>query len=295
MINKNGSGDLQIINVSNIKNKYLDIPYADASDEQKLDLYLPETGKGPFPLIIHIHGGAFRMGDKRDEQVLPWLGALKMGYAVASINYRLSWEAIFPAAVYDCKAAIRFLKAKSKDFNIQKEKIAVVGGSAGGNLSEMIAVSANIDDLSDLSMGNAGESCEVQAMVAWFGPTDFLQMDEQLALDGLGPLDHNDSNSPESEYMGGKITELDSSWVQKANPMSYIHPGIPPMFIQHGDKDHLVPWRQSKLLVDKIEKELGPGRVKFEILHGADHADKMFVTDENMKKVFDFLDLYLKE
>ena len=158
----------------------------------------------------------------------------------------------------------------------------------------MIAVSANVDALSDLSMGNAGESCEVQAMVAWFGPTDFLKMDEQLALDGLGPLDHNDADSPESEYMGGKITDLDPNWVQQANPMTYVHDGIPPMFIQHGDRDHLVPWCQSKLLVDKIEKEIGPERVKFEILKGADHADEMFNTDENMNKAFDFLDLHLK-
>ena len=126
------SGNLQAADVSHIENKYLDVRYADASDEQKLDLYLPENSNGPFPLIIHIHGGAFKMCDKRDIQVMPWLGALELGYAVASINYRLSWEAIFPAAVYDCKAAIRYLRANCEKYNIMKNKIAVVGGSAGG-------------------------------------------------------------------------------------------------------------------------------------------------------------------
>lgn len=196
---------------------------------------------------------------------------------------------IFPAAVIDCKAAIRFLRGNAETYELDRTRFAVVGGSAGANLAEMVAVTDEATELSDLTLGYAEESCAIQACVPWFGPTDFLRMDEQLAEAGLGPGDHNDAASPESRYMGGQITELDPEWVQKANPMTYIHPGIPPIYLQHGERDHVVPMMQSAIFAQEIERRLGPGRVRFEILEGADRADSAFTTRENMRKVYAFL------
>lgn len=279
--------------LSHIRRKWLDVPYADQSPAQQMDLFLPDEGEGPFPLIVHIHGGAFRAGDKRDFQVSPWLEGLKRGFAVASINYRMSGEAIFPAAVIDCKAAIRFLRGNARQYTLDPSRVAVVGGSAGGNLAEMVAVSSGIAELTDPGLGWADESESVQACISWFGPTDFLQMDRQLAAAGLGPCDHDAPDSPESEYMGGQITILDPAWVQRANPITYISDNLPPLYLQHGSHDHLVPMMQSRIFAEAIETKLGAERVRFEILAGADHGGPEFIAAENMDKMFNFLERYL--
>jgi len=101
-------------NTDNIKRKWLDVAYATKSQAQKLDIYIPDEGEGPFPVILSIHGGAFKSGDKGDGQVIPMLEGIKRGYAVVSINYRLSGEAIFPAQIYDVKAAVRWIRANAK-------------------------------------------------------------------------------------------------------------------------------------------------------------------------------------
>jgi dipeptidyl aminopeptidase/acylaminoacyl peptidase len=126
-----------------------------------------------------------------------------------------------------------------------------------------------------------------------FGPTDFLKMDEQLADSGLGPCDHSQADSPESRYMGAKITEIPSR-VQQANPMTYIHKDMPPILIQHGRNDHLVPVQQSIIFVEKLKKYVPADRFEFNILENADHGDPLFETQENMTRVFSFLDKHLK-
>ena len=119
-------------NVEHIKRKYLDIPYDHLSSAEKLDIYLPDEGEGPYPAIISIHGGAFMGGDKSDSQVIPMLEGLKRGYAVVAVNYRLSWEARFPALVQDVKTAVRWIRANAPRYHFDKGKIASWGRSAGG-------------------------------------------------------------------------------------------------------------------------------------------------------------------
>lgn len=282
---------LRILDVSNIKKKFLDIKYADNSQTQKLDIYLPEEGEDPFPVILSIHGGAFKKGDKRDNQLEAMLDGLNRGYAVVSINYRLSGEAIFPANIYDVKAAVRFIKANSEKYNLDKNKIAAWGGSAGGNLSALLGTSFNNRELEDLTMGNENENCEIQAVVDWFGPTDFLKMDEQLAEKDLGPQDHSDADSPESLVLGEKITDIPEI-VKKANPITYVTKNVPAFLIQHGSCDNIVPHQQSILL--KNELLTVSDRVEFEIIEGARHGSPEFTTKENLEKVYGFLDKYLK-
>jgi acetyl esterase/lipase/cytochrome b len=281
-------------NTENIKRKWLDVAYDIKSLSQKLDIYLPNEGNGPFPVIISIHGGAFLGGDKADGQVAPMLTGLKRGYAVVSINYRLSGEAIWPAQIYDCKAALRWVRANAKQYKLNPDKIATWGGSAGGHLSAMVGTSGNVKELEDLSQGNAEQSSRVQAVVDWFGPTDFLKMDEQLKESKVkNPQTHSIPDSPESKLIGKNLADA-PELVKGANPETYITKDDPPFFIQHGLIDHLVPYQQSVNLAKKMEQVIGKEKVTIELLPLTDHGGPNYETETNLNKVFTFLDLHLK-
>jgi acetyl esterase/lipase len=281
-------------NTDNVKRKWLDIAYASSSQAQKLDIYLPDEGDGPFPVIVSIHGGAFKGGDKADGQVNAMLEGLKRGYAVVSINYRLSGEEVFPAQIYDVKAAVRWIRANAKNYMLNPEKIAAWGGSAGGHLSTMLGTSGGVRELEDLTQGNAEQSSCVQAVVDWFGPTDFLKMDEQLKEGGVkNPQTHSIPDSPESELIGKNLEDA-PELVKAANPETYISKDDPPFFIQHGRIDHLVPYQQSVNLAKKLEPVIGKEKVTLEILADTDHGGPNFQTAENINKVFVFLDRYMK-
>jgi acetyl esterase/lipase len=283
-------------NTDHVKRKFLAISYAGLSPAQKLDIYLPDEGAGPFPVIVYIHGGAFMGGDKADVQVLPSLEGLKRGYAVVSINYRLSGEARFPALVHDAKAAIRWIRANAQIYHFDRSRIAAWGGSAGAYLALMLGTSAGVDRLEDLNMGNPDQPSTVQAVVSWFGPSDFLKMDEQLEESGLRPLpgtEHSGANSPESLLLGHKITEIPEQ-VRAANPLTYIQPKAPPFLIQHGTRDAVVPVQQSIALAAKLRAVLGNRMVTLQLIEGAEHGDPRFETPENVDKVLDFLDKHLK-
>jgi acetyl esterase/lipase len=278
-----------------IKRKILDIPYADQSPTQKLDIYLPDDIAGSKPVIVSIHGGAFMGCDKSDMQIMPMLEGLKRGYAVVAVNYRLSWEAKFPALVQDVKAAVRWIRANASRYEFDPQRVAAWGGSAGAYLASMLGTSVGTPELEDMRMGNPEQPCNVQAVVAWFGPTDFLKMDEQLAANGFCPQqdqNHNGANSPESLLLGQKITDV-PELVTRANPETYIRPGAPPFYLQHGTKDCVVPVQQSVNFAAKLSKTLGEDRVKLELIQDAEHADPRFESPENVNKVLEFLDKHL--
>ena len=276
---------------SHIERKLFDLAYASVSPAQKLDIYWPAEGNGPFPVIVAIHGGAFMGGDKRDEQLTPMLEALNHGYMVASINYRMSGEALFPALVHDVKAAIRWLRANADAFLVDPVRIACWGGSAGGYLSLMAGVSGEAPLLDDLALGNDAHSSRIQALVDWFGPTDFLQMDAQLAAADMAPdapFAHSAANSPESLILGGTITEI-PDLVRAASPLTYLSTAAPPMLIQHGDRDDTVPCQQSVVFAAAARELLGEANVTLELLPGACHADPEFGSARNVEKVLEFL------
>ncbi len=281
---------------SHIKRKFLDISYAPLSPTQKLDIYLPDKGSGPFPVIMAFHGGAFMGCDKADLQVLPALEGLKRGYAVVSPNYRMSGEAKFPALVQDAKVAVRWVRANASKYLFDPQRVAAWGGSAGGYLSTMLGTSAGIIGLEDLSLGNPDQPCNVQAVVAWYGPTNFLKMDEHLAESGLLPppgFRHNEPDSPESLLMGRTITEVPEK-VKVASPETYIRPSAPPFLLQHGTKDATVPVQQSIEFAKRLREVLGDSKVILELIEGAEHADVKFETPENVARILDFIDLCLK-
>jgi acetyl esterase/lipase len=277
---------------AHIRRKFLDVPYAVLSPAQKLDIYLPDEGDGPLPVIVSVHGGAFMGCDKADLQVTPMLEGLKRGYVVVAINYRLSGEAKFPALVHDAKAAVRWIRANAQHYGFDSNRIAAWGGSAGGYQASMLGVSAGIPELEDLGLGNPDQPSNIQAVVSWFGPTDFLKMDEQLAASGFPPPPdqrHIDADSPESLLLGQKITEIPER-VQAANPETYVRPNAPPFLLQHGTHDPVVPVQQSIQFAAKLQQALGEAKVTLELLEGAGHADPRFEAPDNVNRVLDFLD-----
>lgn len=264
---------------------YRDIAYVtNGHDLQKFDLYVP-AGDGPFPLIIWIHGGAFRMGDKSGIPFdPPPLAYLEQGYAVASMNYRLSQHAIFPAQIEDCKAGVRWLRAHAAQFKLDPERFGAWGPSAGGHLSTMLGVAGGVKAF-DIG-AHLDVSSRVRCVVDYFGPTDFLQMDAQRLPDGMF---HNAADSPESELVGGAIQENKAA-VQRANPITYVTPDAPPFLVVHGDCDPLVPHGQSVLLVNALRSAGVP--VTFYTVKGAGHGG--FTDPEVPKLTSAFLAQHLR-
>jgi len=269
--------------------QYADIAYATASVTQKLDLYLPQ-GDGPFPLVIALHPGGFMVGDKKQVDGVDQL--LAQGYAVASINYRLSAEAKAPAQIQDAKAAVRFLRAHAQEYKLNSQEFAAWGASAGGNLAALLGTSCGVAALEGADLGNANQSSCVQVVVDWFGPTDFLQMDQQFSGTSC-PVNHNEANSPESQLIGAAI-QTKPELAKAANPITYVTSKAPPFFIQHGTADCNVPPQQSQLLADALKSAIGADKVTLTFLQGAGHGGSQFSDAANLKLVLDFLNKYLK-
>ncbi len=257
-----------------------DLEYGKESAAQKLDLYLPEKADAPFPLIVWIHGGAWLGGDKSQ---CPALRATQNGYAVASLNYRLSQEAIFPAQIEDCKGAVRFLRAHANEYNLDKKRFGAWGSSAGGHLVALLGTSGDVKDLEGKVGGNEQFSSRVQAVCDFFGPTDFMKMG-----DFPSNIKHNAPDSPGSKLIGGPILE-NKDKVVRANPITYLTKDDPPFLIMHGDKDMTVPLNQSELLRDALQN--AKMEVQFQVIEGAGHG---FGGPQIMQTVQAFFDKHLK-
>ena len=275
--------------ISWIKNKFLDVEYGNESKAQRIDVYLPEEGEGPFPALVHIHGGGFAIGDKRDDHMDAYLEGIKRGMVVVSIEYRLSGEAIFPAAVLDVRQAIRFLKIHASEYKIDPAKIVAIGGSAGGNLAAILGMNIPNGEF----MGEEIELLDAEPSVALtidqFGPMNFKTMDAQAIENGVSLVEHNEPFSPESKYLGVALLDADEKLIAAANPATYISEKMAHILVQHGTVDRLVPYAQSIEFVEEIKKKVGESYVEFVALEGADHEDKMFFAKDNMDIVFDFI------
>jgi fermentation-respiration switch protein FrsA (DUF1100 family) len=279
-------------NFASVDPTYKDLAYATGSDAQKLDLYIPAGEAGPFPVVIMIHGGGFMMGDKSDGTGLTGVDQLlAAGYAVASINYRLSAEAIYPAQIYDAKASVRFLRANAAKYNLNADKFGAWGASAGGNLVSLLETTCGVKDLEG-DLGNADQSSCVQAVVDWFGPIDFLKMDEQFAGTSC-TANHNESSSPESKLVGAAIQTV-PDLVKTTNLMNYIDASDAPFFIENGTADCNIPPVKNKNLADALSAIIGADKISYTSLEGAGHGGSQFETAENLQLVIDFLNKYLK-
>lgn len=261
---------------------FKDVVYERVGDRALLlDLYLPEGANEPVPLVIWVHGGGWKNGNK--SGIKNASGALKRGYALASVSYRLSGEALFPAAIEDCKAAVSFLRLNAEKHGIDPDRFGVWGSSAGGHLVALLGVTSDVDDFDTHSVTKKASS-KVQAVCNWFGPTDFLRMN-----DVKGRMDHDAVDSPESLFIGASIQDHPEK-TQKANPINYVSRSDPPMLLMHGDKDGLVIYNQSELLYAALQKA-GVESQLYKVVNG-DHGFKGSdeSSDALIRRAVDFFD-----
>ena len=218
-----------------------DIEYGKVGDRPLLlDLYSPNERKEKLPLLIFIHGGGWKGGKKEDYRVYTQVFATK-GYVVASLSYRLTGEAKFPACVNDVKCAVRYLRSHADEIGIDPERIGVVGGSAGGHLAMMIGYSSDVPELEG-NGGHAGVSSHVKAVVNIYGPTnlndDFVRKNK-------------DANQLIESLFGKSVADA-GDLLDKASPGFYLDAKDPPTLILHGTIDDIVPVDQSDQLAKKL-------------------------------------------
>ncbi|MEK6261260.1 MAG: alpha/beta hydrolase [Planctomycetota bacterium] len=268
-----------------------DISYVPNGDEaQKLDLYLPEKPAArPLPLIVHIHGGAWMGGSKFP---CPVVGMVAKGYAVASVEYRFSQKAKFPAQIQDCQAAIRWLRANSKPHNIDPERVGVVGGSAGGHLSALVGTAGGKKAFAPIG-GNDEQSDRVQAVCDIFGPANFSTVVQQADDDKnvRNIFKFNSPSDPYSQLIGVSL-DADKQKTDAVSPVHYVSKDSPPMLILHGTHDALVPYAQSEEFA-AVLKEKGV-EVWLQKLPGSGHGGAAFAKPAVVALMQNFFDKHLK-
>ncbi len=241
------TGQVKLIDAANVPVpdsivEELDIEYGKIGGRSlKLDLYRPKATAKPVPAIIFIHGGAWKGGDKSHMKFYAVRFA-KQGYVTASIAYRFSQEAPFPAAVEDAKCAVRWLRAHAKTYNVDPDKIAVSGNSAGGHLSLMVGYSSDVEEWEGQG-GNSGVSSRVQAVINFYGPVDLTTPFAQ-------------KQSVVHQFLAGKKYDEEPKLYHRASPITYLTQDDPPTLIFHGSIDSTVPIDQADMLADKLS-ELG--------------------------------------
>lgn len=267
-----------------------DIAYVPDGDEaQKLDLYLPEKAADkPRPLVVHIHGGGWIGGSKYPCAVAPMV---LRGYAVASVEYRFSQKAKFPAQIQDCQAAIRWLRAHAKEYNLDAEHVGVVGGSAGGHLSSLVGTSGGKNVFPKIG-GNEEQSDRVQAVCDIFGPSDFSTVVQQAADDKnvKNIFQFNTPADPYSSLIGTKLD--DKTKADAVSPVHYVSKDNPPFVILHGTHDTLVPYAQSEEFA-AVLKEKGVA-VWLQKLPGSGHGGPAFNKPAVIQLMQNFFDKHLK-
>lgn len=229
-----------------------------------LDIYLPEEGEGLFPVIVAIAGSAWFGEDTKGRAYQIASSLREEGFAIVAVNHRSSRQAIFPAQIHDIKAAVRFIRGSSEDYSLDSRFVGIMGDSSGGHLSALMGSTRGVQGFSvesvELSIeGGLGnyidESSSVDAVVDWYGPTDFQKMDTCGSS-----FSHDAVDSPESTIVGGPIQENDAMCAF-ANPITYIDSEDPAFLILHGDADPLVPVCQSELLHEALVAKSVPSEL----------------------------------
>ncbi len=264
---------------------YDNIPYAnDTLKKHLLDVYVPPTGKSSYPIVVWIHGGAWMSNDKYAD-----MGYMKntlrefidKGYAVASIDYRWSTMAIFPAQIQDCNQALEFLFQNADKYKLDKNRMALIGFSAGGHLVNLVGLSNN-NNVKDFYADGKKPHFKIKVVLDFYGPTDFLT---------LNGHDIKDPRNPITLLLGGMVADNEAK-AKKASPITYIDKNDPPFLIVQGEKDQSVNPDQAILLSEKL-KAAG---VKNDliIVPNAPHYGVMFDAESIRLKIFEYLGEYLK-
>ena len=295
---------------------YKNVQYSEVSESDYLNLYVPDSETPP-QLMVLVHGGGFVLNDCESRQAQLFYQYFRdHGYACATVNYRLAQEAVFPAAVQDVKAAVRFLKANADTYGYDASKVVIWGESAGGYLAVM-AGATNDEEFNDLSF--IGEdsletpvSSKVDVVLDYYGAVQLeSKADRAAAFKALGvpsfvvdiagswlkdPIkDMPWAESCEDAWMGKRFEEMSEDERQVVQPIYYVRKNLNgdtplAMLIWHGDADITVPVTQSQMLYDTLKSQNGADPLVFEIIHNAKHAGERLYTDENLARVQAFVE-----
>ena len=275
-----------------IKRKYLDLQYAPGDERRQLDIYLPNEGDGPYPVIIDIFGGGWYFGNKSSHKLEPALALLRRGFAVISINYSLSWQTRFPTQVYEVKSAICYVRANAEKYNLDGANIALLGESAGAHLAALSALSAGCGKLEDSTWPNYNVSDEVQAVIAVYCPTNLALTKEQFKVLGVEPMqgEFGEADSMEGVLFGWHRAKDVPDVVAMGNPCNYVTKNCPPFLFLHGDQDNCVPVLQSMNLAVDIMHATDMDRVEYHLIPGAHHN----IHDFEREDIYDIEEAFLK-
>src|SRR6478609_2299140 len=267
---------------SQVAPTYKDVVYATVDGKDlKLDIYLP-TGVSTPILLVWVHGGAWRNGTKASVPKI----FVENGIATASLDFRQSTEARFPAAIYDIKAAIRFLRAKASMYGYRIDKIAIGGDSSGGHLATLVGVSSGNTELEGTLGSYANQSSRIHAILDYYGATNLSTILAQSTPFGLNV------RKPALELLLGSLPESAVDLSKLASPVNHIDKNDPPLLMFHGDQDPQMPINQSHELQGQYQKlNLD---VHLEVIHGAAHGGNVFYSGEQSKLALDFLKRTMK-
>lgn len=260
------------------ENEHRDVPYAVVGDTTlKLDLYLPASGT-PAGLIVWVHGGAWRAGSRSSVDLKRMVDR---GWSIASVDYRLSEMARFPAQIHDIKAAIRFLRAHAKDYGYPADKFIISGSSAGGHLAALVGVSNGEKALEGDEGEFVKESSSVQAIVDLYGASNLTTILAQSTPHGL------EVRKPALDLLLGGQPDAKPDLARLASPVFHVDPTDPPLLLFHGDQDPQMPINQAHELQGAYEK--AGLRVEFKVLHGSGHGGGAFTDDAHLTAIDAFL------
>ena len=255
-----------------------DVVYAtEAEQKLRLDVSRSRSSR-KCPVIIWVHGGAWRAGSK---DRVPVTGLLDHGFAIASIDYRLSPVAEFPAQVHDIKAAIRFLRANGATYNFDPDHFVIAGSSAGGHLAALVGVSNDVVALEGSVGNNSSFSSNVQGIVSFYGATNLQTILSQSTPHGLSV------RVPALQLLLGGQPSEQQDLAKLASPVAHVDSTDPPLLLIHGDQDPQMPINQAHELHGKY-KQLGLP-VEFEVVHGGAHGGKQFFDNEMLDHVAEYL------
>jgi acetyl esterase/lipase len=247
----------------------------------KLDLHLP-TAAHP-PIIVYVHGGAWRAGSKSD---VPIVKLLDHGFAIASVDYRLSTQAQFPAQIHDLKAAIRFLRAKADQWKMDAKRIAIVGSSAGGHLAALTGLSNSHAELEGMVGPHLDQSSRVDVIVSFYGASNLQSILGQSTEFGRSV------RVPALKLLLGDLPDQTPALAKLASPVAHLDAKDPPLLMMHGDADPQMPLAQSKELHQACESNKIVSRLV--ILPGAKHGGDKFYDREHLTLVAEFIRQHLR-
>ncbi|MCT0957385.1 alpha/beta hydrolase [Weissella cibaria] len=265
-----------------IKQQWHDIAYMDG-ERHTLDVYLPNEGQGPFPVIVDIYGGGLIFGDKSSHKLEPALRLLDKGYAVVSVDYSLIHQKDFPFQIYEIKAALRFLRAHADEYRLDMNRVALMGESSGAHLAVMTGVTASVDALQNPFMGDNNNQPEtVNAIIAMYGPYEFDQFVDQFNESGVTPkyAETGTAESFEGQMFNQQAPKDVPQRVKMYSPKMYFNAEMPPILAFAGTADAVVPYQQTVNMINGAREFVSEDKAVLHLVEGTGHGPADYMSPE---------------